>query len=234
MERGRISIAGESNIGAGRVKNEDNYCIFDPPGFPSALAVVCDGIGGHRDGEVASMFCCRGMITSFMKRGRELVLAADAEEFLADELRKISEQLFMRNEFDRRERPMGCTATCAVFTANELVWCNIGDSRLYEFSRRDSTLRRISEDDVCPGTSVLCKAVGIYSHMDVTPHTMPLGSDTIYLLCSDGLHHFVCAEEIADALKESVTPRMAVSKLMRRALLRGAGDNITIIVAWCR
>jgi len=234
MERLSLSIAGETNIGAGRVKNEDNYCIIAPPGFSSGLAMVADGIGGHRDGEVASMFCCRGMMSAFLRRGRDMSSAAEAGAFLAQQLSSISDLLFRRNAFDHRELPMGCTATCAVFTADEFACCSVGDSRMYEFSRADGTLRRITDDDVCPGTSVLCKAVGINSRLDVTPRRMPLRPDTIYLLCSDGLHHFVRAEEIADALKESVTSRMAVSKLMRRALLRGAGDNITIIAAWCR
>ena len=63
---------------------------------------------------------------------------------------------------------------------------------------------------------------------------LPLEPDRIHLLCSDGLHHFVDDDGIADALRESVTSRVAVNKLMRRALLRGASDNITIVVAWNR
>ena len=234
MDRLKVNIAGETNIGAGRVKNEDNYCILAPPGYASSLAMVADGIGGHRDGEIASLFCCRAMMTAFRRREKELRLAADIEKFLAEELRNISERLFVRNEFDRRELPMGCTATCAIFTATELVYCSVGDSRLYEYDCTGHTLRQISVDDVGPGGHALCRAVGIRDRLTVTPHTLPLRPDTIYLLCSDGLHHFVSSEEIVDALKESVTSRMAVGKLMRRALLRGSGDNITVIAAWCR
>ena len=69
MDRHCFDIAGETNIGAGRMKNEDNYCILVPPGFSSGLAVVADGIGGHRDGELASMFCCHGMMKEFLRRG---------------------------------------------------------------------------------------------------------------------------------------------------------------------
>ena len=234
MGRCKVSIAGETNIGAGRGKNEDNYCIIAPPGFVSSLALVADGIGGHRDGEVASMYCCRGMLAAFLRRGRAIERAEDAADFLVRELADISAELFRRNEFDRRDRQMGCTATCAVFTESELVFCNAGDSRLYEFDCREGALRQLTVDDVCPGSCALCKAVGIRNRLEVTAHIRPLCADTIYLLCSDGLHHFVSADEIVDALKESVTSRMAVGKLMRRALLRGAGDNITIVAAWCR
>ena len=234
MERARINIAGETNIGAGRLKNEDNYCIFDPPGYPSALAVVCDGIGGHRDGEVASMFCCRRLMAEFLRRGGELHDGAAAGAFLADALTDINDRLVRRNEFDDRPLPMGCTVVSAVFTATEFAFCSVGDSRLYEFSPRTGILRQLSTDDICPGGRALSRAIGIRRGLDPAPTVLPLEDDSIHLLCSDGLHHFVDDGGIADALRESVTPRVAVNQLMRRALLLGASDNVTIVVAWNR
>ena len=161
MELGRISIAGESNIGAGRMKNEDNYCIFNPPGFPSALAVVCDGIGGHRNGEVASMFCCRRMMAEFLHRGEELHSGAEAGAFLAETLTDVNAEIFRRNEFDGRTLPMGCTAVCAVFTATEFAFCSVGDSRIYGFAPETGSLRQLSVDDVGAGGRALSRAIGI-------------------------------------------------------------------------
>ena len=232
MERARINIAGETNIGAGRLKNEDNYCIFNPPGFSAALAVVCDGIGGHRDGEVASMFCCRRLMAEFLRRGGELHDGAAAGAFLAESLVDINARLVRRNEFDGRTRPMGCTAVCAIFTETELAFCSVGDSRLYGLVRGEGILRQLSADDVCSGGHALSRAVGIRRSLELTPKVLPLADDSIHLLCSDGLHHFVDDGGIADALRASVTPRVAVNTLMRRALLLGAGDNVTIVVAW--
>ena len=166
MDRSCFDIAGETNIGAGRMKNEDNYCILFPPGFPCGLAMVADGIGGHRDGELASMFCCHGMLKGFMRRGRNMRGAEAACDFLVDTLRDVNARLFRRNEFERRERPMGSTAMCAVFTERELVWCGAGDSRLYEFSPASGELRQLSSDDVVPGTSALFRAVGIRRRFD--------------------------------------------------------------------
>jgi serine/threonine protein phosphatase PrpC len=232
MELGRISIAGESNIGAGRAKNEDNYCIFNPPGFPAALAVVCDGIGGHRDGEVASMFCCRRMMAAFLHRGEELHGGAEAGAFLAETLTDINAAIFRRNEFDGRTLPMGCTAVCAVFTADEFAYCSVGDSRIYDFAPETGALRQLSVDDVGADGRALSRAIGIRRRVEIAPCVMPLEKGRVHLLCSDGLHHFVDDAGIADSLREFVTPRVAVNRLMRRALLRGAGDNITIVVAW--
>ena len=72
-------MAGESNIGLGRSRNEDNYCIVAQPWLPCRLAVVADGIGGHRDGDIASCFCCRSLMYDFMLRGRSMDAAAAAK-----------------------------------------------------------------------------------------------------------------------------------------------------------
>ena len=93
-------------------------------------------------------------------------------------------------------------------------------------------MRQLSVDDVCPGGCALNRALGIRRRLEAVPVVLPLEDDRIHLLCSDGLHHFVDDAGIADALRESTTSRVAVNRLMRRALLMGAGDNITIVVAW--
>ena len=234
MDREILSISGETNVGAGRLKNEDNYCIFNPPGFPVALAAVCDGIGGHRDGEVASMFCCRRLMAEFLRRGAGMRCAADAGAFLADVLTDVNARIFRRNEFDGRKFPMGCTVVAAIFTETELAFCGVGDSRFYGFSPRSGELAQLSEDDVCDGSRALSRAVGIRRRLEIEPKILPLGGDEVYLLCSDGLHHFVDDAGIADALRGSVTSRVAVNKLMRKALLNGACDNVTIVAAWSR
>lgn len=231
MDISAPAIAGESNIGLGRSKNEDSYCIVAPPGFASRLAVVADGIGGHSDGDVASMYCCRKLMHDFMSRGRNLVDGGSAAEFLQEELSSVNARLYKRNEFDRRKRPMGCTAICAVFSPGCLTFCGAGDSRLYEYDCSSGELLRLSTDDVACDGSSLCRAVGIRCRLKVEPTIRPLGPGRVYLLCSDGLHHFVKDEEIAAVLGEAATARMAVSMLMRRALLRNAGDNITILAA---
>ena len=231
MDIGIPVIAGESNIGLGRSKNEDSYCIVAPPGFASRLAVVADGIGGHSDGDVASMYCCRRLMHDFMRQGRSIADDEAAARFIREEFDSVNRQLYERNEFDRRERPMGCTAICAVFTPGKITFCGAGDSRIYEYDPATEILLRLSTDDVgCDGSS-LCRAVGISHRLEAKPESRSLGAKCVYLLCSDGLHHFVSDAEIAAVLVSAASARMAVSMLMRRALLRNAGDNITIIAA---
>ena len=231
MAEQEFIIAGESNIGLGRSKNEDNYAIASFPGFPSALAVVADGIGGHRDGEVASACCCRWILRDFVRQCWDISLGADAGVFLAESIGAASRRIYLRNEFDRRERPMGCAIIGAVFTGREVAFCGAGDCRLYEYSPADAVLRQLSSDDVAADRCTLCNAAGIRYRAKLEAEIVGLKKECFYLLCSDGLHHFVPHAEIAAVLAEADSPRHAVSRLMRRALLHGAGDNITIVVA---
>ena len=232
MENGIPVIAGESNIGLGRSRNEDSYCIVAPPGFACRLAVVSDGIGGHSDGDVASMFCCRRLMHDFMRRGNEIADENAAARFIREEFAAVNRQLYERNEFDRRVRPMGSTVICAVFTPGTVTFCGAGDSRIYEYDPATENLMRLSKDDVgCDGSS-LCRAVGISCRLAAEPESRPLGKGCVYLLCSDGLHHFVSDAEIASVLVSAASARMAVSMLMRRALLHNAGDNITVVAAY--
>ena len=226
-----FTIAGESNIGFGRGKNEDNYAIATFPGFPSALAVVADGIGGHRDGEVASTCCCRWVLRDFVHQGRELALGTDAGVFLAESIGAASRRIYLRNEFDRRERPMGCAILGAVFTEREIAFCGAGDCRLYEFSPAEAALRQLSRDDVASDRCTLSNAAGILYRVEFNTEIVRRNAGCLYILCSDGLHHFVPDAEIAAILAEADSPRRAVSLLMRRAILRKAGDNITVVVA---
>ena len=226
-----VTIAGESNIGLGRSRNEDNYAIAALPGFPAAFAVVADGIGGHHDGDVASTCCCRWMLRDFLHRGKSITLGADAGLFLAESIGAASRRIYLRNEFDRRERPMGCAILGAVFTEREIAFCGAGDCRFYEYSIPQAELRQLSCDDVAPDRCTLCNAAGIRYCAELRPVIVPRNADRYYILCSDGLHHFVPDAEISAVLAAADSPRRAVSMLMRRALLHKAGDNITVVVA---
>ena len=226
-----VIIAGESNIGFGRSKNEDNYALAALPGFPSSLAVVADGIGGYSDGEVASACCCRWVLRDFVHRGAAITLGADAGVFLAESIGGASRRIYLRNEFDCREHPMGCAILGVVFTPEEVAFCGAGDCRLYEFSPSEAKLRQLSSDDVASDRCTLCNAAGIRYCAELRAEIIRRKPDCFYILCSDGLHHFVADDEIAAILGNAGSPRRAVSLLMRRAILRKAGDNITVVVA---
>ena len=141
-----ITIAGESNPGLVRRHNEDNFVIVALPERSSILAVVADGVGGHSNGGMASLICCRDLADAYFSiPDEELSTPLQAEKFLRDEIRVINRKIFERNYFEELRRPMGSTILAVLFLQDSLVMASAGDTRLYELPP-DRPLRQLSVD----------------------------------------------------------------------------------------
>ncbi len=80
--------------------------------------------------------------------------------------------------------------------------------------------------------NLIARAVGPRADLEPELHSLPRRPESRYLLCSDGASGCVSAEELAYVMRTAPTPRAAVNCVMRRALLAGARDNITVIVVF--
>ncbi len=241
-----VAMAGETNLGLYRRRNEDNFCCYVPTDRENALAVVADGVGGHADGAMASLICCRDLAEAF-RLLQKPVTSSDAviASFLRDTIRRINRKVFERNYFERVRLPMSSTVVAAVFYSSKVFLASAGDSRMYEFHPRDG-LVQLSTDHtfsaefarehgyIPPGAetmkNLIARAIGPRSELEPELHTLPRRPESRYLLCSDGASGCVPAEELARIMGSAATPRAAVNGIMRRALLAGARDNITVLV----
>ncbi len=234
--RADISIAGESNIGLNRSRNEDNFLIYAPPGGDAVLAAVADGIGGHGKGEKASYICCRELLSAASQRDCS---AWDAE-FLHDVLQKANRKIFDRNIQEKRSKPMGCTVVAAIFFRDKVIFANAGDSRLYEYDpEKPLPLHQRSVDhrpQMLEGlkekfNNVVCRALGTEIQVALELQTLCRTPRMRYLLCSDGLYSRLKNAEISRALGSEASIREITGKLMCDALLSGVRDNVTLICA---
>jgi len=246
--RAGVVMAGESNLGLYRRRNEDNFCCYAPPGRDCALAVVADGVGGHANGAMASLICCRDLAEAFRgmpdpKAHSETGLSA----FLRDTIRKINSKVFERNFLEEVPRPMSTTVVVAVFLHDTISPASAGDSRMYEFHPRDGLVQLTTDHSfpaefarehgyLPPGSetmkNLIARAVGPRSDLEPELHTIPRRRDSRFLLCSDGASGCVPSDELAYVMETAPTPRAAVNCVMRRALLAGARDNITVIAVF--
>lgn len=242
---GHLKFAGETNRGLVRARNEDNFFYVRRSGRP-ALAMVADGIGGHRDGDVASFFCCRKLLTAWHDNAGAVHDSRSAHDFLERELQKINRELYTTNRLRRGGgQPMGTTVTAAIFLDDEVICCHAGDSRMYRYNEteglvqvtQDHTLLRKLEESgrkmILPPApeleNVIARAVGPRPQVELEFSRMPRLKKSRYLLSSDGLTRYVDAEYLAIALGSGETPRDSVNRLMRASLIAGGADNITII-----
>lgn len=243
-----ITIAGESNPGLVRRRNEDNFVVIALPERSSILVVVADGVGGHSNGGMASLICCRDLADAYFNMpDEELSTPLQAEKFLRDEIRAVNRKIFERNYFEELRRPMGSTILAALFLRDSLVMASAGDTRFYELVP-DGVLRQLSVDHTLSTAwlqaherngekrawlrSVIMRAVGPRRELALDVKVFRKTAGARYLFCTDGAYRYNSKRRIREALKSAAAPRDAVSTVMRTALLRGGRDNITVVAAF--
>ena len=233
-----------SHTGKYRKKNEDNYICDgnllndagDPAGFPlqgtihpgsSSIAGVFDGMGGEACGEIASLIAAR--------EAKELRIGGQPLEDLERFFRDANNEI-LQYAGQHTISAMGTTAALLAFTAEGILLGNIGDSKVFRFSRH--TLKQLSEDHYSFGVygkkPPLSQNLGIPEDELILEPYYAKGcyhDQDIYLICTDGLTDMVDHEEIQRILSENEFNDMA-EKLLNTALAHGGKDNITFIL--CR
>ena len=228
--------AGESNAGLVRSKNEDHFCLLRSGCGSKFLAAVADGIGGHNRGEMASYICCRELAGAFFQYQHSINHPDDAKKFLDDEIRRINNEIHLRNISNRTPRPMGTTVTCALFLPDSVTMINAGDSRLYQWDP-EKKLIQLSTDHSFKTKSgiaenVIYRAVGLHRYCVPEIKTFDSGSSSRYFLCTDGMYRYLSFELTADILQSADSPRVALNRFMRNAMISGGRDNITGITVF--
>ncbi len=252
---GRASIVGAAATHVGKVRehNEDAH-FFDAD---AGLFVVCDGMGGHAAGEVASGIAIR---TIRQRWTSELVQTAidhwlehgtpDAKKQLLAAVRggviAAHDAILKEAAADDAKAGMGTTLVGAVTVGNELVFAHAGDSRAYIV--RDGIAMQLTEDHTLLSRllaagidvdlsgegarfrSMLTNALGIGQECKVSTFVVPLADGDRFLLCSDGISEYVAEPEVGKVLSTQPSPARAAQKLIELALERGGGDNATAVV----
>ncbi len=240
--------AGLTDVGRMRVRNED--CLRLVP--ESGLALVCDGMGGHAGGDVASRKAVESIAASIMAfspaapvlepRVRAAAAAARSAVLLAN--RRIH-ALNQERGFSEG-RGMGTTVVglWQVPGSDRLVVFHAGDSRLYRLRAgalqpltRDHSLYQMWIDNGRPGAAphrnIIVRALGTGETVEPDIHVHRLEPDDLYLLCSDGLNGMVPDAAIARILDQEGRrrPEDGCARLVDAANQAGGNDNITVIIA---
>lgn len=245
----QIEAAVATDVGRVRKHNEDCSCIDEQLG----LFVVCDGMGGHAAGEVASKTAVN-VIVRVLHGQRDVIARCDgspaaidaASRLLHEALQEASKTIFEVAASDRGKHGMGTTCIAFLVLGDKGLMANVGDSRLY--LARDGTLLQLSTDHtfrneiiasglmtpeqaaLTPHANVLTRAVGIQPTVKVELLCLDILPGDTFLLCSDGIYPYTeDPEQLAGVL--SSEPATAIPRqLVQRALDGGAHDNATALV----
>ena len=240
-----LNMAALTHKGQVRAGNEDALFIKEEGRF----AVVCDGMGGHNGGNVAS-----GLAVEVMSNGLTELASADWEdEDLVVEAMKQSafnanDHILRRAHEDPSLFDMGTTLVACAFSDDRVVTCNVGDSRIYRIC--DGMIEQVSEDHSLVAerirageleegsleakmlSNILTRALGMERvTVDITVEDRHPGD--IYLLCTDGLTDVVEDSEIFNSIVNSQDINVACARLIDLANRRGGPDNITVAIVAC-
>ncbi|GAA0783475.1 protein serine/threonine phosphatase 2C family protein [Roseibium denhamense] len=222
IESARCSFSCEavSRQGPRHIRNEDAFLVA----LDTGLFAVADGMGGHRDGHLASR--------SFVDELKTLKLdgAADIEEKLQRidaAFHRVNERLFGSYLADPESDISGCTGLTLTLHENYAGCLWVGDSRLYLLRRGHLFL--VSEDH-SDTAGRLTRALGAAEDMDVERRIIRTEPGDTFVLCTDGLFKGADEELIANTLAEG--SEGAADRLLARAIAGGTSDDITLVVAW--
>ncbi len=231
---------GATHVGRVRAVNQDAYYL---PEAGESFAVVADGMGGHKAGEVASAMA----VSEFTRWLRcAPVPTEETVNYAVHEANRIIHRTAQR-ETDKSN--MGTTLVSVWVDDEQVIECNVGDSRAYLL--RDGTLTQISRDHSLVGELVeegkitkqeamhhphknyITRAVGTSSMVQPELRTLDRKSGDVWLLCSDGMSNYIEDGEIERILCEQADREKCVRQLIDLALERGGADNITVVLVDC-
>lgn len=250
----QFSVGWETSVGKHRDHNQDALLSFTSNLASNHLKqsigvyAVADGIGGHKNGDIASEIAVQTIYSDIVQKNLSLLSRTD-NEFEAGQVINILQTCTMNahNRISAEVPGGGTTLTSAVIIHDQVIIAHIGDSRAYfvdndggfKILTRDHSivsrmreLGKLTEEQAAahPQKNVLYRALGQieYTEPDIYTYSMPYSS--YLLLCSDGLWGLISDKQMSSIIIESQNPQIACTQLVEAANDAGGMDNISVVL----
>ena len=240
-----IHAWGITDKGAVRTQNQDGFYL-DVPSEHLAVGVVCDGMGGAKAGNIASLIA----VETFVDALQGMQPDGDGEAGPAAVLSRAAETantaVYHRAVTDPDCRGMGTTMVAALVVEQTAYLLNIGDSRAYHISQAGIT--RITKDhslvesmvergDITaeearrhPNRNLITRALGPDALVECDGYLCELHVGEYLLLCTDGLIDTVTDQEMLFEVLHGDSPDTCLDRLLAISKSRGAPDNVTAVL----
>jgi len=246
-----IQAGARTDLGRVRKNNEDCYSIDSS----LQLYVLSDGMGGEAHGEVASQLAVQTVLTHCRQaeNSRATPIFGESSPDVSERTNRLASAIHLANRkvfetatSNPEQRGMGATIVAAWIDGQRLSLAHVGDSRVYLL--RGGTMDQLTADhslvaekvrvgiltpqeaDASEMQSVLTRAVGTNSKVEIDTDEQVLLIGDFVLLCSDGLTRMVTDPEIASTLLTSASAQESADRLVDLANENGGADNVTVIV----
>ncbi len=261
-QRSHLNVEAQTHAGMTGKNNEDRYAVAsfvleENNRLPVLFAVLADGIGGHRAGEVAAELAVNHIMQVIAKSdGRHI------RQTIIEAVTEASDAIAAHSASNENLKGMGATCALAWVIGDRLYTAYVGDSRIYLM--RGGRIQQLTVDHTWvqeaiekgiltpelarehPNVHVIRRYLGspeppepdfrlkFFGEDDVQAEEnqgVQLLPDDVILLCSDGLTDLVWNDEILETVRTRSNIRDASRALVDLANARGGHDNITVVLA---
>jgi len=231
--------------GAVRQQNQDS-CAVHFPLQERGIALVCDGMGGAKAGNVASRLAVDIFWETLGQYPPE-EWHLDPHALLKHCAATANEVVFQKAITDPECEGMGTTVVAALILENRAYILNVGDSRAY-FINEEVGIRRVTRDHsvvedlvsrgeippeaarMHPQKNLITRALGAEPDTRSDLYDITLVPGDYLLLCSDGLSNLMDDQEISYEVLHGGATETCCERLLQLAMSRGAPDNVTVVL----
>ena len=231
------------------VENEDTFALPDSNATELSYKIdlkskgyffiVCDGMGGHNSGEVAS-----GLASSWLMK--DYYTSSAIFNSLPDMIKKTNQKLLELSQKHEQYKNMGTTLVSLSIKGKKALVHNVGDSRCYAYV--NNKLTQITEDhsevwelyekglieknDILTSArkNIITQAIGLKEKPEINSYEVTLPAEYIFLLCSDGVSDVIKDSDLELIIKNSLNLKGCADKLMDTSISNGSKDDITILL----
>lgn len=241
-----IKIIGATDAGKVRNENQDAFA-YRLIGDNWAYAFVCDGMGGEKAGDVASVTACQLISKFFTRDLNETMSEISVKSVIISAISAANAKVYSMAKENPEYKGMGTTLALAVIMNKQLHVVNIGDSRVYQVF--PSSLKQLTRDHTVvqslidrgeidkqqaashPQRHYITRAVGVNNSIDIDYQLLEFNPDSKLLICSDGLSGYITEETLPPLLEEAISKGDA-QPLINFANQQGGNDNVTAVIIY--
>lgn len=237
-----ITTAYASSIGRVRESNQDFVQVFQNKKH-IIMAIVCDGMGGHQGGDVASTMAVTHLGHSFSMT--DFTTPSVARKWLDMQLKTENDTILQTADKFPDLNGMGTTVVLSINFDNTALIAHLGDSRAYLYT--GDRFKQLTEDHSLvnelikmgqitpsqarthPQKNIITQALGVSSSINPEYDEITIHDGEVILLCTDGLTNSLEDSQIQQVLAtKSLSLKERCNKLINEANRLGGGDNITV------
>jgi serine/threonine protein phosphatase PrpC len=230
----------------GKIRNCNQDCFGVSEIKGGIIAVICDGMGGAKAGDIASSLAVKTFLEYLKeKTPKQVKNSAEYKTLLMSACNEANGVVYDYSCFDVKFNGMGTTLVGGIITPAHAYMVNVGDSRAYVLTKKK--IIQITEDQSLvaemlkrgeiteieawhhPQKNIITNALGLEDRLSADFFKVDLSKGNRIMLCSDGVTNLLRDEEIFETSKASSDVTTFCKEIMKKSLALNAPDNVSVL-----